>query len=109
MKAARLALCALLAVAMTPLADAAPKKSSTGEACTSTSTARKDGKDPATGQTFNCLWDTCTYCGTKNGVIDCSILKTEYSNPTDCRPAASIKNRGGSIMRNLPALRAAPQ
>jgi hypothetical protein len=80
----------------------AVQKSSTGVACNSTGTARKDGKDAATGEKLNCLWDTCTYCGTTNGTIDCSKQITEYSNPTDCKPAAKAGIFGNrqSIFRN---------
>jgi hypothetical protein len=77
---------------------AAPKQSSTGVACNSTGTARKDGKDQ-NGNKVNCEWDTCTYCGTTSGVIDCRIQLTEYSNPRDCKPAA-IKPRGQSIINS---------
>ena len=77
---------------------AAPRQSSTGVACNSTGTARKDGKDEA-GNKLNCLWDTCTYCGTTSGVIDCRIQLTEYSNPRDCKPAA-IKPLGQSIINS---------
>ncbi len=82
--------CVLLASALVANADAAPKKSSTGAACSSTGTERKDGKDQS-GNTLNCQWDTCTYCAGPHSSatqIDCSVLKTEYSNPTDCHAAA---------------------
>ena len=44
---------------------------------------------------MNCQWDTCTYCGTTTGKIDCSKQITEYSNPTDCHPVASISHGNG--------------
>lgn len=82
-----------LALVTTPITistdvQAAPRQSSTGVACNSTGSVRKDGKDQATGEKLNCKWDTCTYCGTTNGTIDCSKQITEYSNPTDCKAAA---------------------
>lgn len=99
--------CLLLVAVFAVDAGAAPKKSSTGAACTSTGTARKDGKDDQ-GNTLNCLWDTCTYCAGPNGELDCSVMKTEYSNARDCR-AASVRpgfnrdllNRGtsGTLMQ----------
>ena len=73
---------------------AAAKVSSTGVACNTTGTARKDGKDQD-GNKMNCQWDTCTYCGTTTGKIDCSKQITEYSNPTDCHPVASISHGNG--------------
>jgi hypothetical protein len=73
---------------------AEPKTSSTGVACNSTGTARKDGKDQD-GNKVNCLWDTCTYCGTTSGQIDCSRQVTEYSNPRDCKAAKSIFGGAG--------------
>ena len=82
-------LCILFIGLLVPAADAAPKKSSTGAACTSSGTARKDGKDQD-GNTVNCLWDTCTYCAGPQGELDCSVMKTEYSNARDCR-AASVR------------------
>jgi hypothetical protein len=88
-----------------PPASAAPKKSSTGETCTSSGTERRNGKDAATGETFNCLFDFCTYCSTTNGQIDCSKLVTEYTNGRDCKAAsAGIRGRpgvaqpGGSVL-----------
>jgi hypothetical protein len=95
-------LCLIVFVLTVPAADAAPKKSSTGAACTSTGTARKDGKDEA-GNTLNCLWDTCTYCAGPQGELDCSVMKTEYSNARDCH-AASVRpgiNRD-LLNRNMP-------
>lgn len=105
MTGARILVCAVMILAISPPAYAAPRQSSTGEACNSTGTARKDGKDAATGEKLNCLWDTCTYCGTTGGQIDCSILKTEYSNGRDCKAAASIRGNQ-SIIRKPPLLRA---
>ena len=72
----------------------APKQSSTGETCTSSGEKRRIGKDAATGEKLDCLFDYCTYCGTKGGAIDCSILKTEYSNARDCKAAASAGGAG---------------
>lgn len=86
----RLLLCALLLAGSWSFALAEPKQSSSGETCIKTGTARKDGTDASSGQKMNCRWDTCTYCGTSGGKINCSILKTEYSNPTDCHPARAI-------------------
>lgn len=106
MNGRKLLVCAVLMLAAAPLAYSAPKQSSSGETCTKSGTVRRDGKDASTGEKLNCQWDYCTYCGTKDGKIDCSILKTEYSNPTDCHPAARIPNRGGmTIMRNPPTLK----
>ena len=86
----RLMFCVLFVLAPISLAvEAAPKKGPGGETCTRTGTERKDGKDQS-GNTVNCLWDTCTYCSTSGGKIDCSVLKTSYSNPRDCK-AASIR------------------
>ncbi len=82
----------LLAAAMLALpnpAAAAPKKSSTGENCSSSGTERRDGKDAATGEKFNCLFDYCTYCSTSGGQIDCSKLITEYTNGRDCKAASA--------------------
>ncbi len=91
---AALALFATALLSLAPPAEAAPKKSSTGEACTSSGTTRRDGKDAATGETLNCLFDFCTYCSTKNGQVDCSKLITEYTNGRDCKAArAGIKGR----------------
>jgi hypothetical protein len=97
-------LAAILLAFMLPAA-AAPKKSSTGESCTSSGTERRDGKDAATGETFNCLFDYCTYCSTTNGQIDCSRLVTEYTNGRDCKAArAGLKGRpelaqpGGAVL-----------
>jgi hypothetical protein len=104
MNASRIFLCAALFLAAAPIAFSAPKQSSTGEACVKTGTERRDGKDPATGEKFNCLFDSCTYCGTSGGKIDCSILKTEYSNARDCHPVASIRNPGGLRLQNPPKL-----
>jgi hypothetical protein len=91
-----LAVLSLAMLSFTIISDvyAAPKTSSTGVACNSTGTARKDGKDQD-GNKVNCQWDTCTYCGTTSGVIDCSKQLTEYSNPTDCHAAASIFGGNG--------------
>ncbi len=98
----------LLALAMLALpnpAEAAPKKSSTGENCTSTGTSRRDGKDAATGEKLNCLFDYCTYCSTSGGQIDCSKMITEYTNARDCKAArAGIGSRpdvaapGGGVL-----------
>jgi hypothetical protein len=71
------------------MAVAAPKKASNGETCISTGEKRRVGTDAATGEKLDCLWDYCTYCGTSGGQIDCNILKTEYSNARDCKPAAA--------------------
>jgi hypothetical protein len=102
MMGARLLLCALLLAGTTSLAMAEAKKSSTGVACNSTGTARKDGKDQD-GHKMNCLWDTCTFCGTTSGTIDCSKQVTEYSNPTDCHPVANIQGPGGgTILKHSP-------
>ena len=77
---------------------AAPKTSSTGKPCSSTGTARKDGKDDQ-GNTVNCLWDTCTFydCVTIADQIRCGN-KTEYSNARDCR-AAKAEGRRPGILR----------
>ena len=74
----------------------AVQKSSGGVACNSTGTARKDGKDQD-GNKLNCQWDTCTYCGTTNGTIDCSKQITEYSNPTDCHAVKAIFGGNQSV------------
>jgi hypothetical protein len=107
MTGARLWFCAVVVLVAAGVAHSAPKQSSTGEACIKTGSERRDGKDPNTGEKFNCLFDSCTYCGTSGGKIDCSILKTEYSNPTDCRKVASIRGQTGPLL-NLPKMKAAP-
>ena len=73
-------------------------KRANGGSCDTVGTERRDGKDQD-GNKVNCEWDTCTYCGTTSGVIDCRIQLTEYSNPRDCKPAA-IKPRGQSIINS---------
>jgi hypothetical protein len=98
----KLALCALLLFGTTLLAAADSKQSSTGVSCNSTGTARKDGKDQD-GNKMNCSWDTCTYCGTTSGTIDCSKQITEYSNPTDCHSVAStVRPNGGGVLNHSP-------
>ncbi len=82
-----LAIAAVLALFAMPT-NAAPKKSGTGETCTSSGTERRDGKDAATGEKFNCLFDYCTYCSTSGGQIDCTKMVTEYTNGRDCKAAA---------------------
>lgn len=74
-------------------ASAAPKRADGGQ-CDSVGTARKDGKDQS-GNTVNCLWDTCTYtqCDTSGGTVSNCVKKTEYSNARDCKAAAA---RGGT-------------
>jgi hypothetical protein len=93
----RMAACALAILLPSVMAVAAPKKASNGETCTSSGEKRRTGTDAATGEKLDCLWDYCTYCGTSGGQIDCSILKTEYSNARDCKPAAS-RAPGASVM-----------
>ena len=95
-------LCLFLAAVFVADAQAAPKKSSTGAACTSTGTERRDGKDEA-GNKVNCLFDSCKFCAGPQGELDCSVMKTEYTNPRDCR-AASVRpgfNRD-LLNRNMP-------
>lgn len=90
-----LAVLSLVVLSLSTTSDVyAAAKSSGGIACNSTGTARKDGKDQD-GNKMNCQWDTCTYCGTTQGVIDCSKQITEYSNPTDCHAAAAIFGGNG--------------
>lgn len=90
-----LAVLSLVVLSLSTISDAsAAAKSSGGIACNSTGTARKDGKDQD-GNKVNCQWDTCTFCGTVNGVIDCSHQVTEYSNPSDCHAAAAIFGGNG--------------
>lgn len=96
----KMILVGLVFLATTVTAIAAPKKSSTGESCTSSGEKRSKGKDAATGEVLDCLFDYCTYCGTKNGTIDCSILKTELSNARDCKPAART-GAGGTVMPDI--------
>lgn len=91
---------------MHSIAMAAPNQSASGEACTKSGTVRRDGKDAATGEKLNCQWDFCTFCGTTGGKIDCSILKTEYSNATDCKAAARVIPNKGGLIRDRPKLRA---
>ena len=98
MLGAILPLCALLLAATTSSA-MAEAKSSGGVTCNSSGTARKDGKDQ-NGNKMNCKWDTCTFCGTTSGVIDCTKQVTEYSNPTDCHAAAKIQRPGGVTILN---------
>jgi hypothetical protein len=83
--------CVVLAVLLTAgtiTSVVAAPKGPNGETCTSTGTERRDGKDKDTGEKLNCLWDSCTYCAGPGGELDCSIKKTSYSNPRDCKPAA---------------------
>lgn len=79
---------------------AAPKQSSTGVACNSTGTARKDGKDQD-GNKVNCLFDSCTYteCSTSGGAITNCVKKTEYSNARDCK--AALTTHGGLSLPHL--------
>lgn len=104
MTKAQLILCALLIAVTTSPAGAEPKTNNKGTtACNSTGTGRKDGKDQD-GNVMNCLWETCTYCGTVKGVIDCSVQATDYSNPTDCHPVAGITKPGGGIPNHAPII-----
>lgn len=86
---------ALLTLAMSLPAHAAPKSGPNGESCVSSGTVRRDGRDDQ-GNKVNCEWDFCTYCDQGNGQINCSVQKTSYSNPRDCRAAASTRP-GGSL------------
>jgi hypothetical protein len=96
------ALCLLLvAGTMTP-AFAVPKGPK-GETCTSSGTERRDGKDQATGEKLNCLWDSCTYCAGPGGELDCSVKKTSYSNARDCK-AAALSPRDRLRLLNEPNL-----
>lgn len=99
----RLLLCVLFVVApMSLVVEAAPKKGPGGETCTRTGTERKDGKDQD-GNTVNCLWDTCTYCSTSGGKIDCSVLKTSYSNPRDCKAVSARAPARRPFMQSVPS------
>jgi hypothetical protein len=78
------------------MAQQAKKSGPNGEACVSEGTQRRDGKDQD-GNTVNCLWDTCTYCDQSGGQINCSIQKTSFSNPRDCR-AAMTRPGAGTVL-----------
>jgi hypothetical protein len=93
----RMASCALAMLFSSVMAFAAPKTASNGETCIISGEKRRSGEDSVTKEKLDCLWDYCTYCGTSGGKIDCSILKTEYSNARDCKPAASRAPRTNVI------------
>lgn len=68
---------------------AAPKSGPNGESCIETGTTRRTGEDKASGKKYDCQWDYCKYCDQSSGQINCSIQKTSYENPTDCKEVAA--------------------
>jgi hypothetical protein len=101
MKHRRFILSAIMILALSSLADSAPKRSN-GGACDSTGTARKTGKDDQ-GNNLDCLWDTCTFteCGTSGGEISGCVKKTEYSNARDGKAAAVRPGIKGTTLPGL--------
>lgn len=82
-------------------AHAAPSKSSTGQACTSSGTkSGVSGTEEGTGKKLSCTADYCTFtkCDTSGSTISGCKQVTEYSNVRDCKPAALTFGGRGSVL-----------
>jgi hypothetical protein len=78
----------------------AQPKSSTGANCTKSGSERHVGTG-SDGKKYDCMMDFCTYCGVTSGTIDCSHLITEWSNATDCKPAAKVSVNQSLFNKNV--------
>lgn len=91
-----LVLALVISVLFATNASAVPTRSDGGGKCDKTGTARKVGKDEQ-GNSLDCKWQTCTYqkCNTTNNKLSGCRTITEYSEPTDCKPARKLNYQRG--------------